>query len=281
MQNHKFGNVLDAENYWKNSLCSHLEQIVRKYPDYEPNEYIIWIDSSIFLPVQWRTMSATILLKNAAGTIIRRLLTTEDFKVGKPFPNKALHQMRLKNGRGSIFGIPLRFKTFAELGEIKHIDIMWEIGFEIKHEIYNSLTSIRYDVDFVPDKHKRIYTITEHAVCNIVSGWNIKEDMEFCKRWWQEFDNVVNNVFKHDEQLSDEQIEIISRNKINEIYRADVSWLITECTSQIKLVSTDFSSILDEPSFGFKQIKEENFHDYQKFIDYHEEYYKHKWCGKE
>lgn len=74
MQNHKFGNVLDAENYWRESMCSHLEQIMKKYPDYEPEEYIIWIDSAIFLPVQWRTMSAQILLKDDKGNVINQAM---------------------------------------------------------------------------------------------------------------------------------------------------------------------------------------------------------------
>lgn len=281
MQNHKFGDVLEAENYWKNSLCSHLEQIIRKYPDYEPDEYILWIDSSIFLPVQWRTMSVKILLKNDNGELIKSILNVEDFKIGKPFPNKALHQMRLKNGRGSVFGIPLRFNTFDELSKIKHIDIVWEIGFELKHETYNSLTTIHYDVEFLPDEHKRMYTIKEHAVCNIIGGWNVKEDIDFCERWWKEFDSVENNAFMHGEALSDAQLEIINRNRINEVYHANAAWLITECTAAIKLEPTDFSSIFDEPSFGFKHIKDDDMHDYQKFIDYHEKYYKHRWCRKE
>ena len=279
MQNHKFGNVLDAENYWRESMCSHLEQIMKKYPDYEPEEYIIWIDSAIFLPVQWRTMSAQILLKDDKGNVIQKHL--DDFKVGKPFPNKNLHQMRLKNGRGSVFGIPLRFQSFDEIQQIKHIDIMWEIGFEIKQEMYNSLTTIHYDTEFIPNEHKRIYTITEHAVCNIIGGWQVDEDLDFCKRWWQEFDTVVNNAFKRDVPLSKEDVQIIDRNTINTVYYTGTSWLITECNTKCTLEATDFSSILDEPSFGFKQIKKDDFHDYQKFIDYHEEYYKHKWCGKE
>lgn len=281
MQCHKYGNVLDSGYSWEQSVCSHLEQILKKYPDYEPNEYILWIESALICPVQHRAASAQIILRDEYGNEITKLLLTRDFKIGKPYPNPSFSQMRLKNGRGSVFGIPLRFKTSDELKQIKHIDIMWNLEFWLQNETYNSLTTLSYDLDFVPDEHKRFYTIVEYAICNIICGWKVESDLEHYQKWLKQFDNAQTYAFKMNQTLSDEEIHIVNENCVVFTYHPEASYLITHTSTKASLEPTDFSSIWDERSYGFKRINENQYCDYQKFIDYHNEYYKHKLCRKE
>jgi hypothetical protein len=116
-----------------------------------------------------------------------------------------------------------------------------------------------------------MYTITECAPCRIQKD---EDDDAFFDKWKQEFDEITINVFNRNCELSDEQIKIIEQNNINKVYRPNVNWVITECHSDISLSATDYGSIFNEPCFGFKYIDACDFNQYQKFIDYHEQYYK-------
>lgn len=261
-----FGNIhyKDAQGFWRNEVCANLEPILQKYPDYKPNEYILWIDEFILIPVPWKTLSVRLHLLDEHGEVLQNL--TKDIRVGKLSRQTA--QMKLRNGRCSVYGVPIRFKTFEELNRVKTVHVAWEIGFELKEEYIVSLQHMTYDVKFIPDAHKRFYTISENAICNISLGWKNEQMRTWFDNWINDFSVIEEIAGRANDEDTRMLKRVVDEYHLNIMWQSNKTWLVTICQQNIKLNPKDFGATAQRS----KRFADEDLACFQKFIDYHESY---------
>lgn len=116
----------DLLNHWHDipdrQKAKQIEMIRRHYTDYSENDWVLWIVPDIFHNNQTVSVNGSIQIKKKDGSIL-----DIPYIPRKPYPNKGIHQLSMKSGRKRLFGIPLVFKSYAELCEVADISIIWDI----------------------------------------------------------------------------------------------------------------------------------------------------------
>ena len=107
------------------------EELKRTHPDFrEKEDWVLWIvPDMMFLRAEW---FGRINYHPVAGNIeiCKKSGAKQNLSVSmrRPYNNFYYNQMCLKKGSKKTFGIPLVFKTFAELQAITDIYIQWTCG---------------------------------------------------------------------------------------------------------------------------------------------------------
>ena len=144
----------------KNKL-SQIEMLKRHHKDYSETDYVLWIIPELFhntiLNLNEQSINLEIEKEDGETINVNGILRM-------PYPNKKLIQYSMLSGKQKLFGVPLVFKTFEELCQIKGIFIEWNID----DEYDKSKLNIEYNLSF--EKHEnpeyRFYTVfSKDKVC--------------------------------------------------------------------------------------------------------------------
>ena len=262
-----FENVHKDHKDWCHELCANLEPVFKVYPDIKPTEYVLWINESIILPtnfyesLSFESLSVKLCILDDSNNLMKDL--TNEIRIGTT--GKIYKQMRLKNGRSSVKGIPLRFKSFEELKNVKTITVTWQSEFESTNDkSIVSLQHIAYHLDFIPDEHKHFYTVCDESFCYIVPNGNKFHN------WLSDFDNteVESNFSEKCDSVKLQQL--VTEYGLDIDYNSDIFWTIIVCEQNVNLKPTDFAFIESCRQY----FSNEEMTKYQEFIDYHDMYYK-------
>ncbi len=113
---------------------SQTKMIRRAYPNYdEENDWVLWLVVDLFDKTAEDNLESIVNIKKVDGS---EVVFTPILR--KPYPNIHIHQVALYPSENNkrVYGIPLVFKTFEEIEDIKEISIKW-----IKTYIKNSLSN--------------------------------------------------------------------------------------------------------------------------------------------
>lgn len=260
----------------RDRIAMYMPSLLKAYPNYEPTDYILWIESSMIMP-QWDIMSSKVVLLDDNSDTISSIVAPY---IGKPYPNVKYKncdkwQLRLRCNHKSTFGIPILFHSFDELMRIKHIQIIYETSFYTNNETLCSLLQTNYDVSFAHDKNKRFYTIKNQCVNPIVANRN--ELSSLYDEFVHSFDNIESYVFKaySDELKSDKTSNMIKKYALTFPYTCGCDWMICVLSKKLTLVPTAIPDVDIEHTkdVSYKELyymqTNNDFSKYEKFIDYY------------
>lgn len=149
------------------SRISQTEMIKRAYPNYVPDEdWILWLVVDLFDKTAEDNLEAIVNIKKENG---EEIVFTPIMR--KPYPNIFIHQIALypSDNRKRVYGIPLIFKTFKEVEEIKEISIKWiksyiktGVSEDNKSCVFAEILHVKYNTTFkMNDEHPehRMFTV--------------------------------------------------------------------------------------------------------------------------
>lgn len=122
-------NTTAATPTGKTAICNMLRKI---HPDFTENQYVFWLDLSLFCQYKIARIDAKIDLLDAAGNIIQSANTADtnnpiQISINSPFPNKYIKQMCINTGSHRVYGCPLVFNTFDEMSQVKTVRATWTV----------------------------------------------------------------------------------------------------------------------------------------------------------
>lgn len=109
----------DGHEYIKSNQ---LKELMRAYPDYCNGDWVLWIIPELYYKWTVKEVKGTIEIITRDGSLIEKTIVTRT-----PHPNKQIYQVSMRVGRKRIFGIPLVFRSFSDLHQIKQINIYWTV----------------------------------------------------------------------------------------------------------------------------------------------------------
>lgn len=178
------------------------EQMIKKgYPDYKPGDWVLWIVPDIFCKYKIEEITGSIMITFRDSSMAQITHLTR-----RPYPNKGIYQISMRCGRKRLYGIPLVFKSFEELSNIKKVEIRWDIynlsyisdkPLDLNLQTFN----VKYDVEFrksIQDNSYRFFTIFSKECMELYEDDKLVFDDN-------EFDNAV--LFSGDIILDDEKTE--------------------------------------------------------------------------
>ena len=115
------------ENYDR-ELASMRKMVRKMYPKFhEDRDYCLWLVFDRFekVPLYLTAHEAVVKIKDHEGKEIRYLLGKASLWIRKPYPNKAISQVGVKNGAKRIFGIPIVTHDLETLRKIQTVSITW------------------------------------------------------------------------------------------------------------------------------------------------------------
>ena len=153
------------------------------------NKYVLWIIPDLFFKYQCDFLGGYIEIN---GEVVKF-----QYKARKPYPNKNIYQISLRNGRRLALGIPLVFDSFEELGKIKQVLIKWvirypEVDSEGERSQNVSIINVNYNVSFSKDSKKKVYTLHsyERVIPHLIDI-NSQEELNKLVTYANEFDTIV------------------------------------------------------------------------------------------
>lgn len=174
-------------NLYKSLEGKHLSRLYEN--KLSGNKYVLWIIPDLFFKYQCDFMDGYIEINGEKVKF--------QYKTRKPYSNKNIYQISLKNKRKLAFGLPLVFDSFEELGKIKQILIKWIIRYpEVNGEGEASknvcIINVNYNMSFAKDTKKKVYSLHSYEkVIPHLIDINSQEELNKLVTYANEFDTIV------------------------------------------------------------------------------------------
>lgn len=197
----------DSENnqYIENRQRAILRRLA---PEYNYDSYVLWIFPEIFSKFLTIEGKVHILLKNGEELLYNYIQRY-------PYPNRHIHQLSRKEEDAIVDGIPLFFKSYADLQDISHLKISWTACFEINGIPTAYVTQTIYEIKFSPSLSPSIYTIgirdmfRKEPATDIKARSNKKEFiMGFEELYEQIYTGAQNSIKESHYQICKEETQI-------------------------------------------------------------------------
>lgn len=263
---------------WKYEIAGQTQMLKRKYPDYKKGDYVLWIVPDIWMPFKYVN---DMEIKASIELIQGEKHAPLDVKVRRPYPNNMIYQMAMKNGKGSLFGIPFVFHSFNELAEVTGIHLKWQLM--INQNV--SVTDVTYELQYEKEEGKYNYTIAMKDNSPFLYSSPKKEYKKIMNEWRGEFQHETIITYiqsdrrteirksRNSERYSVETLNgIAGLSRINEYlsegYRAEEqkTYFILSLHTQELLRPSEIVKITAEPSFGFDNITPEELDRYESYF---------------
>lgn len=257
-------------------MNKYINMVKKIYPDFNPDtQYCFWIVADFFDDKLLFNVEGHVSLFDENNKLIDyNLLFKAKPITRKPYYNKYIRQIGLKNGRSKCFGIPLVFNTLNELQKIKQVKIHWDItkpiymldnienysveamsSFLKTLEVRLLTLDVVYCIDFNFDKANKNHWFTlshkdkfyDEAICVADIHVNKNMDGDYCAN-----DCLIQTYTRENLKcvFSEKQLKTIE-----ELLMQNIDCLVAMAKhyeKSIQLSADPYPDIIPESGFGFK-----------------------------